>query len=867
MPLVSDKSIPMKRQNKLADLATYRGCLVLLTIVFPATSWGDDLAGKLKSRSTVELVASASEKGDPDRGKAIFRREKLGCVKCHEAANGRRPVGPLLTMVGDRLTSDKIVRSIIAPSETVAEDFQSYVVLTVDGKVNSGVLVSQSKQEVVLADPDKGQIRIPRDDIEQMQKTKSAMPADVVKELASEQEFFDLVAYLGSRRASSIGTPVVAGEKLIVRDIPRQIGQPRKLAIALPDGVCYTYIPHYSRLDKIWTGVLGWELDDGTLILNESSALSFHIRDRPWKIDVGKGQFDFQWRGHEVTDAGVVMAYDLKDKKHGKVWKVRESLDASSLHHQDLRFRIEHPEGTNEVLTYWLAQTKFRDVKTDGQQAQRNQLEFLKPGQDEFTLSLSRRRSGLTIPHGYSIRRIAGPQPQKPFLFEPTSFSFAKDGTAFVSTRTGTIWRYHDQKWGVFADGLQETLGVAVAPNGRDILTMQKPELTRLEDTNSDAIADVYRTVTDRFRFTGQYHEFAFGPVVNSTGEMFFSLGLSAAGHHKVEEAATGQMCSPLGYRGWMMKVNAEGKVTPFACGMRSPAGIGINANDEVFITDNQGDWVGSSFLSHVEQDDFLGHPAALWDKPQYGLTPRELNYKTVDARVAKVPKLDQSKLASQRKRPAVWLVHGDLTNSPGNPAFCPPEGFGPFAGQAFIADISHRAVVRVALEKVNGQYQGAVFPFIRPLGSCAYSTAFDPAGNLWVGSVGRGWTTGDPIIEVISHDPARPPFEMQRIELTPTGFDIHFTQPADDKLATSDQLSVKSFHYLYWAEYGSDRQDYKSHPIRKIKLSKDRMTLSIQIPLQKDKVYEIDLGYVKSRSGDELKNNYGFYTLNELCK
>jgi hypothetical protein len=494
-------------------------------------------------------------------------------------------------------------------------------------------------------------------------------------------------------------------------------------------------------------------------------------------------------------------------------------------------------------------------------------LEFLKPGQTHFTLTLSRRRSGQTLPHGYSISRIEGPKPKKPFLFEPTGFDFAPDGTAFVSTRTGGIWRYHEEKWNLFADGLQETQGVRVAQNGRDVFTMQKPELTLLEDSNSNGVADLYHSVADGFRYTGQYHEFAYGPVINSRGEMFFSTGLSSSGHHEAKSSATGQMSSALGYRGWMMKVDGEGRLSPFASGFRSPAGIGMNASDELFITDNQGDWVASSYLGHVEADDFLGHPATLWDREAYGITSSTLNYKNVDQRVAKVPELREETFRAFRKRPAVWLIHGDLTNSPGNPSFCPPEGFGPFEGQAFIADISHRAIVRVALEKVGGQYQGAVFPFIRPLASASFSTAFDQEGRLWVGSVGRGWTTGDPMIEVIAFDKSNVPFEMQRIELTESGFDIHFTQPMAAGQKFRDQISIKRFHYLYWAEYGSDRQDYESVELQSLHLSSDRRVLSICLPLDQDKVYEMDLGPIQSASGIELKNNFAYYTLNELLK
>lgn len=837
----------------------------------------NDLLNTLGTQTVDQIAATAAVQGDAAAGAKIFEREKLGCIQCHVAPVGsqQKPIGPDLTWIGDRLKPTEIVRSIVDPNADITDGFQSHIVLTVDGEVITGVTVSQSEKEVVLAVPDKGRVRIARDDIEQMRKGKSAMPADVVNTLTSEQELYDLIAYFESQKASASGTPVVATNKLIVREVPVD-GKPLPLiGVARPDGICYVYDPNNFRLDSIWQGPLGWQTDDGRMTLNLSSAESFHINRTPWTIGVGKYRFDFKWLGHRIDEDQVVMRFELNGKKHehnnnahvGKTWTIEETVEIASLLQQRLKFRIQHPAGTNEELNFWLRQTNFRNVATNGQQAQRNQLEFLKPGQPDFSITLSRRTSGQTVPHGYSISRIDGPQPDKPFRFEPTGFSFAPDGTAFVSTRTGAIWRYHDQQWNLFAEGLQETQGVRIAENGRDVYTMQKPELTLLEDSDSDGVADMYRSVANGFRYTGQYHEFAYGPVTNSAGQMFFSTGLSSSGHHEAGKSGTGQMSSALGYRGWVMKVDSDGQLSPFASGFRSPAGIGMNAKDELFITDNQGDWVASSYLGHVEANDFMGHPAAMWDRKEYGITPPKLDYKSVDERVAEVPELDEARFRSLRKRPAVWLIHGDLTNSPGNPSFGPPNGFGPFAGQAFIADISHRAIVRVALEKVNGQYQGAAIPFIRPLASASFSTCFDPDGRLWVGSVGRGWASGVPMIEVISFDKSKTPFEMQRIELTKTGFDIHFTQPIANADIPSDQFNIKQFHYLYWAEYGSDRQDNQTIDLRHVRVSPDRRTVSIDIPLMKDRIYEIDLGRVQSESGLELKNNFAFYTLNELLK
>ena len=48
------------------------------------------------------------------------------------------------------------------------------------------------------------------------------------------------------------------------------------------------------------------------------------------------------------------------------------------------------------------------------------------------------------------------------------------------------------------------------------------------------------------------------------------------------------------------------------------PRGIGINRDDELFFTDNQGDWEASSSLHHIVQGRFHGHPSSLMDHPDY---------------------------------------------------------------------------------------------------------------------------------------------------------------------------------------------------------------------------------------------------------
>jgi len=661
---------------------------------------------------------------------------------------------------------------------------------------------------------------------------------------------------------------VVVTEGTIAREAPSPVaGHQALLAIGSAQGIHHLYDPNTYSVQAIWSGSFGKLDESGQFTYDDSRLRRFMLRDLPWSF--GEKPFrklEYEWIGYTLRDGGTYFQYRMRDSKTDISWDVEEHLEIVSETQQNLHFTLSASEQSDEYLNYWVKQTHFRRLSTNGQQNQRNLVKNLHPNQKEFTISFYRRKETPTIPHGYSIRQIPIPQADIPIRFEPTDIDFAPDGSVYVSTRTGSVWRLKDDQWSVFADGLHEAIGVRVAPDGKGVYVMQKPELTFLQDTDEDGVADLYATHEDRFRFTGQYHEFAYGPRINSKGDLFFSTGLASGSYHiAAPDGYPNQMGSALGYRGWVMKRSPDGSLTPFASGLRSPAGIGMNAKDELFITDNQGDWVASSYLGHVEKGDFLGHPASFWDRPEFGITPAVLDYQTVGKMPQDVPPLDPEVYRKARKLPAVWLAHGDLTNSPGSPSFAPNSGFGPFEGQAFIADISHRTVVRVALEKVNGAYQGAVFPFIRPLASSSYSTAFDPQGNLWVGSVGRGWTPGESAIEIISYDPSQTPFEIQRIELTRDGFDLHFTQPLKSSDIPVTSITVTEFRYQYWDTYGSEPFDEAEIPVSAVKLSRDRRTLSLKLPLKAEYIYNIQLPELAAANGLLLENNFGIYTLNQL--
>src|SRR5690606_1511395 len=75
---------------------------------------------------------------------------------------------------------------------------------------------------------------------------------------------------------------------------------------------------------------------------------------------------------------------------------------------------------------------------------------------------------------------------------------------------------------------------------------------------------------------------------------------------------------SPGRYEGWVLKVSPEGRLIPVASGFRAAAGIGLSPEGEIFATDQQGDYVATSTLIHVQSGRFYGHPASLKWRDDY---------------------------------------------------------------------------------------------------------------------------------------------------------------------------------------------------------------------------------------------------------
>jgi len=137
--------------------------------------------------------------GDAARGRQVFfETSGVVCKNCHRIRQDGKEVGPELTTIGKKLTRAQLLESILEPSKLVDPKYVTYLVETNDGRLMTGLLLSQDEQEVVLKDAQDQITRFAKQQIEQLvPQQQSLMPELLLRDMTAEQ-VADLLAYLSS---------------------------------------------------------------------------------------------------------------------------------------------------------------------------------------------------------------------------------------------------------------------------------------------------------------------------------------------------------------------------------------------------------------------------------------------------------------------------------------------------------------------------------------------------------------------------------------------------------------------------------------------------------------------------------------------
>lgn len=432
-----------------------------------------------------------------------------------------------------------------------------------------------------------------------------------------------------------------------------------------------------------------------------------------------------------------------------------------------------------------------------------------------------------------------------------------------ATSRRGEIWFIDgaydaepNPKFTLFASGLHDPLGIVPAPAG-GYYVAQRQEVTQIQDTNHDGLADSFKTIA-RIPIAGSYHEYAFGPVMAPNGNMRVTLNVAFGGSTQAS----------VPWRGWMIEITPDGQIIPIAAGLRSPAGFTVTSKGVWLFSENQGEWVGSGRVTQVDPGDFTGHVASLeWSR----LPGSTVKLRPGDIPDSADPMHEVAKRIPGIKPPAVWLPHTILGISTAGICEDTTDGkFGPFAGQFFVADQGQSKIMRMSLEQVKGVWQGAAYAFREGFDCGIIRLTMGDDATLFAGQTARGWGSIGPKQQGMERLvwTGVTPFEIKEVNARPDGFLLTFTQPVDRATAANPaSYHINGFTYKYHQTYGSSPINTLLCPVMKVEVAADGLSARLAVAcLREGYVHEIKASGVRSAKDNEtLLHNTAYYTLNQL--
>jgi cytochrome c len=434
----------------------------------------------------------------------------------------------------------------------------------------------------------------------------------------------------------------------------------------------------------------------------------------------------------------------------------------------------------------------------------------------------------------------------RPNDFEPkvAGMDFKKDGSLIISTwdAGGSVWKITNAQSGdpskmkvkKIAFGLAEPLGLKVVDD--TIYVMQKQEITKLVDVNNDDIIDEYLTLSDDWGVSSNFHEFGFG-LEYKDGYFYATLATAIQ--------AGGASTNPqIKDRGKVIKVDRKtGQLEFIASGLRTPNGIGFGYNGELFVADNQGDWLPSSKIVHVTKNSWFGSRSVDFD--------------------------GTAKL--KEKLPMVWLPQDEIGNSPSTPSYI---NVGPYKGQMIHGEVTHGGIKRVFVEEINGVLQGCVFRFTQGLEGGVNRIIWGPDGSLYIGMIGNPGNWGHANrkwfgLQKLTYN-KKSTFEMLAVRSKSNGLEIEFTEPlAENQGLNPSNYEIKQWLYKPTADYGGPKLNEQALKVKSVSKSQDNKKVFLEIDgMKSERVLYIHLiDGILSSLGNSIWSTEAWYTMNNVSK
>jgi len=136
--------------------------------------------------------------GDAKRGAEVFRRDAVGCIKCHQVNGEGIDFGPNLSEIGTKLGKDALYEAVLDPNAGISFGFEAWQIELKNGNEAYGLIISDTTEEIAVKSQGSIVTRYKKADVTKREQQKfSIMPAGL-QQTMSTADLVDLVEYLSA---------------------------------------------------------------------------------------------------------------------------------------------------------------------------------------------------------------------------------------------------------------------------------------------------------------------------------------------------------------------------------------------------------------------------------------------------------------------------------------------------------------------------------------------------------------------------------------------------------------------------------------------------------------------------------------------
>jgi hypothetical protein len=403
---------------------------------------------------------------------------------------------------------------------------------------------------------------------------------------------------------------------------------------------------------------------------------------------------------------------------------------------------------------------------------------------------------------------------------------FLSDGRAVVVSMTGDVWlvdgigeTMETLQWKRYATGLNQALGVKVVDD--KIYVTGRDQITILHDRNGNDEADFYENFNNEVMAASNYHAFTMNLDTDSKGNFYFAKAtpwppwsnpFGGSGQARINMEVTP-------HHGRLFKLSPDGKILEtIASGLRNPNGMSVGPNDEIIYSDNEGNYIPTSFVQRIRKNQFHGFvPSAHMDRIP---TDEDFN------------------------KPIVWTPH-HIDNSPAQPLFITSESWPEeLQGNILLNSYGRAHLALILLEDIDGEWQGTHMVLPLEFRSGLQSAEFHEDGHLYIAGLTSWQSTGEDWgsfhrVRYNAQNSLHLPIE---VNTRTGGLELRFSEELDLESATDvSNYNLQQWTYTWNSSYGSREGFYSIDSpgelgsdeveIVSIHISDDKKSIFLELP------------------------------------